>query len=150
VPIPICDFSSSEPAGLRVSRRCLGTMTFGAHVTQRAATRSSIRTSPPQEGTRFTLRNAGARYQARYWHEREFATIESLRKVAQEAGMSMVALAVAWVLSNPVVTAPIVGASHPEQLADSLAAAEKGGVSPDLMARLDELTRGWRAVDADR
>ena len=64
--------------------------------------------------------------------------------------MSMVALAVAWVLSNPVVTAPIVGASHPEQLADSLAASEKGGLSADLMARLDELTRGWRAVDADR
>jgi 1-deoxyxylulose-5-phosphate synthase len=108
------------------------------------------RTAPPQEGTRFTLRNAGARYQARYWHEREFATIESLRAVAQEAGMSMVTLAVAWVLSNPAVTAPIVGASRPEQLADSLAAAEKGGLSPDLMASLDELTRGWRAVDADR
>ena len=107
-------------------------------------------TAPPPEGTRFSLRTAGTRYQARYWHEREFATIESLRTAAQEADMSMATLAVAWVMSNPAITAPIVGASRPEQLADSLAAAEKGVLSPDLMSRLDELTRGWRAVDADR
>ncbi len=107
-------------------------------------------TAPPPDGTRFSLRNAGARYQARYWHEQEFATIESLRKVAQEAGTSMVTLAVAWVLSNSAITSPIVGASRPEQLADSLAAAEMNGLSSDLKARLDDLTHGWRAVDAER
>jgi aryl-alcohol dehydrogenase-like predicted oxidoreductase len=106
--------------------------------------------APPPDGTRFSLRNAGARYQARYWHEQEFATIESLRSVAQEAGMTMAALAVAWVLSNSAITAPIVGASRPEQLADSLAAADMNGLSPELKARLDELTHGWRAVDAER
>ena len=37
--------------------------------------------------------------------------------------MSLVTLAVAWVLANPVITAPIIGASRPEQLDDSLAAA---------------------------
>jgi aryl-alcohol dehydrogenase-like predicted oxidoreductase len=107
-------------------------------------------TAPPPEGTRFSLRTAGARYQARYWHEQEFATIENLRTVAQEAGMTLVTLAVAWVLSNPAVTAPIVGASHPEQLADSLAAAEMNGLPPELKAKLDEMTQGWRAVDAER
>ena len=107
-------------------------------------------TAPPPEGTRFSLRNAGARYQARYWHEQEFSTIESLREVAQEVEMSMVTLAVAWVLSNPAITAPIVGASRPEQLADGLAAAEMNGVPAELKARLDELTHGWRAVDAER
>ncbi len=64
--------------------------------------------------------------------------------------MSMVTLAVAWVLSNPAVTAPIVGASRPEQLADSLAAAEMNGVPAELKVRLDGLTHGWRAVDAER
>ena len=91
-------------------------------------------TAPPPDGTRFALRNAGARYQARYWHEQEFATIESLRGVAQEAGMSMATLAVAWVLSHPAVTAPIVGASRPEQLTDSLAAAEVNGLPHELKA----------------
>ena len=108
------------------------------------------RTAPPPEGTRFSLGNAGARYQARYWHDQEFATVESLRAVAKEAGMSMATLAVAWVLSNPAITAPIVGASRPKQLTDSLAAAEMNYLPPDLKARLDDLTHAWRAVDADR
>ena len=43
--------------------------------------------------------------------------------------MSMATMAVAWVLSNPAITAPIVGASRPEQLVDSLAAAESGAIA---------------------
>jgi aryl-alcohol dehydrogenase-like predicted oxidoreductase len=69
-------------------------------------------------------------YQARYWHEAEFDTIEALRGLAAEAGMSMAQMAVSWVLANPAVTAPIIGASRPEQLADSLAAAEQGPLPP--------------------
>ena len=34
------------------------------------------RQAPPEAGTRFPLGNAGATYQERYWHEREFETIE--------------------------------------------------------------------------
>jgi aryl-alcohol dehydrogenase-like predicted oxidoreductase len=104
--------------------------------------------APPQ-GTRFTLGNAGARYQERYWHDREFETVEALRGVAAEAGMNLATMAVAWVLANKAVTAPIIGASKPEQLADSLAAAETP-LPADLKARLDALTHDWRAVDAER
>jgi aryl-alcohol dehydrogenase (NADP+) len=106
--------------------------------------------APPPEGSRFQLGTAGARYQARYWHDREFETIDALRQVAKEAGLSMATLAMRWVLSNPAITAPIVGASRPEQLADSLAAAEKGALPGDLKTRLDEISHGWRAVDAER
>lgn len=108
------------------------------------------RKGPPPEGSRFRLGTAGARYQERYWHDREFESIDAIRKVAGEAGMSMATLAMRWVLSNPAITAPIVGASRPAQLADSLAAAEQGALPPDLKARLDEITHGWRAVDAER
>ena len=108
------------------------------------------RHAPPAEDGRFQLGNAGARYQERYWHDREFETIEALRKVAGEAGMSMTTMALCWVLSNPAITAPIVGASRPEQLADSLAAADQGDLPHDLKARLDDITHGWRAVDAER
>ena len=59
-------------------------------------------------------------------------------------------VAVAWVPANPAVTAPIVGATRPEQLADSLAAAGMNGLPGDLKARFDELTHGSRAVDAER
>ena len=103
----------------------------------------------PAEGTRFTLGSAGSMYQARYWHDRQFEAVEALRGVAKEAGMSLATLAVAWVLANPAITSPIIGASRPEQLADSLAAASKP-LPSDLKARLDEMTMEWRAVDAER
>lgn len=106
--------------------------------------------APPPDGSRFTLGTAGGMYQQRYWHEREFATIEAFRGVAAEAGVSMASLAVAWVLAHPAVTAPIIGASKPEQLADSLAAADSAPLSAELKGRLDELTHAWRAVDAER
>jgi len=106
------------------------------------------RTAPPAEG-RFQLGRAGPMYQSRYWHEREFDAIEDLRGVAIEAGISLATMAVGWVLANPAITAPIIGASRPEQLADSLAAAE-APLPADVKAKLDELTHPWRAVDAER
>jgi aryl-alcohol dehydrogenase-like predicted oxidoreductase len=107
------------------------------------------RKAPPPAGTRFALGTAARRYQERYWNEKEFETIEALRPIAAEAGNSMATLALSWVLANPAVTAPIVGASRPEQLAESLAAVEKP-LPVELKSRLDDLTHGWRAVDADR
>ncbi len=107
-------------------------------------------TAAPPEGSRFRLGTAGARYQERYWHSQQFETIGALRAVAAEAGMSMTTLALRWVLSNPAITAPIIGASRPEQLADTLAAAEHGPLPVELKTKLDDATVAWRAVDADR
>ncbi len=107
------------------------------------------RSSSPTEGTRFTLGNAASNYQDRYWHEREFATVEELRKVAEREGVPLVTLSVAWVLAHPAVTAPIIGASRPDQLEASLAAAEFT-MSTELKAELDELTRSYRLGDAAR
>jgi aryl-alcohol dehydrogenase (NADP+) len=104
------------------------------------------REAGPLPGTRFTHPTAGARYRERYWRERELETVEALRPLAAEAGMSMVQLAVAWVLENPVITAPIVGASRPEQLDAPLAAIDKG-LDGGLKVRLDELTREYRWGD---
>jgi aryl-alcohol dehydrogenase (NADP+) len=98
---------------------------------------------------RFTLGTAGQLYRDRYWHEREFDTVERLRPLASEAGVSLATLAVQWLLANPVVTSAIVGASRPEQLADSLAAAETP-LDPELKIRLDELTAVYRQGDAAR
>jgi hypothetical protein len=81
------------------------------------------RGSAPPDGSRFTLGTAGSLYQDRYWHQRQFDTVEALRKLADQAGVPLVTLSVAWVLANPAVTAPIIGASRPEQLDASLAAA---------------------------
>lgn len=103
----------------------------------------------PPEGTRFTLGTAGGMYQGRYWHEGAFETVEQLRPIAADAGMSLVQLAVAWVLAHPAVTSPIIGASRAEQLDDSLAAASTP-MPADLKARLDELTVQYRKGDDPR
>jgi 1-deoxyxylulose-5-phosphate synthase len=107
------------------------------------------RGAPPADGSRFTLGNAGQMYQGRYWHDREFETVDQLLAVADEAGVSPVTLSVAWVLANGAVTAPIVGASHPDQLAGSLEAAELV-LEDDLKSRLDDLTHEYRMGDAPR
>lgn len=103
----------------------------------------------PTEGTRFTLGSAKGNYQGRYWHDDAFDTVDTLRPLADEAGVSLTTLAVSWVLANPAVTAPIIGASRPEQLVDSVAALDHP-LSADLKARLDELTHGYRMGDAAR
>jgi aryl-alcohol dehydrogenase (NADP+) len=107
------------------------------------------RESGPTPGTRFTFGTAASRYQDRYWREREFATVEALRPLAAEAGMSLTRLAVAWVLAEPAITAPIVGASRPDQLDDVLPAVEKP-LDAGLKARLDEITREYRRGDDPR
>jgi len=107
------------------------------------------RTAPPPEGTRFTLGNAAQAYQDRYWHDREFDTVEELRQLADEAGVSLVTLSVAWVLANKAVTAPIIGASKPGQLDASLAAVEYM-LDDDLKRQLDERTHEYRMGDAPR
>ncbi len=107
------------------------------------------REAGPTAGTRFTLGRAARRYQERYWHEREFATVEALRPLAAEAGLSLTRLAMAWVLTHPAITAPIVGASRPEQLDDVLPAVEKE-LDAGLKVRLDELTREYRWGDDPR
>jgi 1-deoxyxylulose-5-phosphate synthase len=105
--------------------------------------------APPEEGTRFTLAAAATTYQQRYWHEREFATIDALRPLAADAGVSLATLAVAWVLHNPAVTAPIIGLSRPDQLRDNLAALEVV-IDDDLAEAVDALTTEYRMGDAPR
>jgi aryl-alcohol dehydrogenase-like predicted oxidoreductase len=107
------------------------------------------RADPPADGSRFTLGNAGRMYQGRYWHDREFDTVDQLRAISEEVGVSLVTLSVAWVLANETITAPIIGASHPDQLAASLEAAEFV-LGDDVKSRLDDLTHEYRMGDAPR
>jgi 1-deoxyxylulose-5-phosphate synthase len=134
--LPFCD---EEGVGVIPYNPIAGGLLSGKH----------SRTAPPPEGGRFTLGTAGGLYQERYWHEREFDTVEQLRGLAAEAGLSLVTLALAWVLANDVITAPIIGASRPEQLDDSPAAAAVR-LDHDLKRRLDDLTHEYRMGDAAR
>jgi aryl-alcohol dehydrogenase-like predicted oxidoreductase len=78
----------------------------------------------PPPGTRFTLGKTGDLYRDRYWHRAQLEAVEHLRRHFEPRGKSLVSVAVAWVLAQPGITAAIVGASRPEQLDASLAAAD--------------------------
>ena len=76
---------------------------------------------PPAADTRFGLHEFSNQL---YWRDDAFDTIEKIRGIAAELGVSLPTLAVAWVLSQPAITAPIIGAIKPEQLDASLAAVD--------------------------
>lgn len=107
------------------------------------------RAAPPPQGTRFTLGAAAKTYTERYWQEREFDTVDAFVKLAREAGCEPATLAVAWVLANPAITAPLIGASKPEQLKANVAAVALK-LDAALMAKLDELSHEYRMGDAVR
>jgi 1-deoxyxylulose-5-phosphate synthase len=103
----------------------------------------------PTDGSRFTLGTAAQRYQERYWHDRQFDLVDALRPIAASADVSLTTLATQWVLANPVVTSPIVGASRPEQLADAFAGVATP-IDPAIKAQLDDLTVDYVNHPAER
>ena len=107
------------------------------------------RPGAPTEGTRFTLGRSKEMYQERYWNDAMFESVESIRAVAEQSGTPMTTLAIQWVLANPVITSPIIGASRPDQLAASLAAVDRS-IDASVKERLDEVTAVYRQGDHDR
>ena len=56
--------------------------------------------------------------------ESDRSIVDAVERVARDRGVSMAQVAMAWVLRNPVVSAPIVGATKPHHLADAVAALD--------------------------
>lgn len=101
------------------------------------------RGSEPPEGSRFSLGEYGRMYRGRYWNEVMFDVVEAVVEVAAELGCTPAQVAVGWLLAQEGVTAPIVGASRPEQLKDSVGALEVR-LPPASIQRLDEVSRAFR------
>ena len=80
----------------------------------------------------------GSGFIAKWLEEDVLTRVQGLRPLADEAGLTMAQMAVAWVLGNPNVSAAIVGASRPEQLQDSIQAS---GVvlDDDLREAIDDV-----------
>jgi voltage-dependent potassium channel beta subunit len=90
----------------------------------------------PPAGSRATDEKGGADMIKRWMQDDVLERVQDLKPVAEEAGLSLAQLAVAWVLQNDNVSAAIIGASRPEQVTDN---AKASGV------RLDEAT--MKAID---
>ena len=69
--------------------------------------------------------------------------VQQLKPVAERAGCSLAQLAIAWVLAQPGITSAIVGASRPEQLRETAAAADLV-VDPALLAEAAAILEGVR------
>jgi 1-deoxyxylulose-5-phosphate synthase len=69
--------------------------------------------------------------------DRVLEAVQRLRPVAEEAGLSMTQLALAWVLRQANVASAIVGASRPEQVLEN-ASASGVSLSEDILAAIDE------------
>jgi len=78
-------------------------------------------------------------YNKRYFDDKFLQVAEDYTAYATQKGMDQVALAVAWVMAHPGVTAPIIGARNPEQLAGSLAAMDID-MTPELRAEMSALS----------
>lgn len=91
----------------------------------------------PPEGSRAADEKGGADMIKRFMNDDVLARVQKLKPLADEAGLTMPQLAIAWVLQNDNVAAALVGASRPEQVADNVKAA---GVKleADLMAKIDD------------
>lgn len=92
--------------------------------------------APLPEGSRATDEKTGATVIRRFLRDDVLTAVQQLHPIAEQAGLTMPQLAIAWVLQNPNVAAALVGASRPEQLEDSVRAA---GVTldADTMAAID-------------
>jgi aryl-alcohol dehydrogenase-like predicted oxidoreductase len=92
----------------------------------------------PPEGSRATDDKGGANMIKHWMDDDVLSRVQQLVPLAEEAGLSMAQLAVAWVLQNDNVATAIIGASRPEQVDDNVRAA---GVKldDDLLRKIDDV-----------
>jgi aryl-alcohol dehydrogenase-like predicted oxidoreductase len=77
----------------------------------------------PPEGSRARDEKGGADMVKRYLRDDVLEAVQRLKPVADDAGLSLAQLAVAWVLQNQNVASAIIGASRPEQVTENVKAA---------------------------
>jgi aryl-alcohol dehydrogenase-like predicted oxidoreductase len=93
--------------------------------------------TPPPAGSRATDEKGGASMIARFMTGDVLSRVQALRPIADELGITMAQLAVAWVLANDNVAAAIVGASRPEQVLENVRSIDVT-LPADVLARIDE------------
>ena len=81
-----------------------------------------------------------AEFMERYMREDVLRAVQDLRPIADELGITMAQMAIAWVLREPGVSSAIVGASRPEQVDENVAAS---GIElpPEALERIDQALR---------
>jgi aryl-alcohol dehydrogenase-like predicted oxidoreductase len=96
----------------------------------------------PPAGSRATDEKSGANFISRFLRDDLLTAVQGLKPIADEVGLSMAQLAVAWVLQNDNVASAIIGATRPEQVAENVKAA---GVQldADVLKKIDDVLDGF-------
>ena len=103
---------------------------------------------PPPAGSRATD-EAGANMIKRFMDDEVLTRVQNLRPIADELGLTLAQLAVAWVLQNDNVAAALIGASRPEQVAENVKASGVR-IPAELMTRIDTVLDGVVESDPGR
>lgn len=88
----------------------------------------------PLVNTRF---DKNAMYLSRYWNDQHFQSVEELKKIAQTAELTLVQLAIRWLLQQNGANCIILGASRTEQLKENLQAVDKPSLDPAFLEACD-------------
>jgi 1-deoxyxylulose-5-phosphate synthase len=92
----------------------------------------------PAKGQGETIRyQSDSLAKSRYAQDDNLLTVERVSELAEARGLPMAQVALAWMLSKPVVTAPIIGATKPHHLEDAISALSVQ-LTPDEIQRLEE------------
>ena len=101
---------------------------------------------PAPAGSRATDEKGGANMISRFMTDEVLTRVQKLRPIADDLGITMAQLAVAWVLANDNVAGAIIGASRPEQVVDNARAVDVT-LDAATLAAIDEALGD--AVQAD-
>jgi aryl-alcohol dehydrogenase-like predicted oxidoreductase len=96
--------------------------------------------SPPPEGSRAASEEMGG-FIGEHMEQETLTAVQRLRPIAERVGLSMSALALAWVLRRGEVASAIIGASRPEQVHEN-AAASGIELDEEVLAAIDEALAG--------
>jgi len=125
-----------EPEVLPLCRSAgIGQMVFQP-LAQGVLTGKYLPGQPPPEGSRASSAGRAPRFIRRVLGEELLERTQRLRPLADEAGLSMAQLAIAWTLQQAGVDSAIIGATRPEQVTENAAAAGVS-LSGDLLVKID-------------
>jgi aryl-alcohol dehydrogenase-like predicted oxidoreductase len=126
-----------EPQVIPASEREGVSQIVWSPIAQGVLTGKYLPGQPAPEGSRATD-ETGSKFIQRFMRDDVLERVQKLKPLADEAGLSLAQLAVAWVLQNPNVASAIIGASRPEQVNENVKAA---GVKleAELLEKIDDV-----------
>jgi aryl-alcohol dehydrogenase-like predicted oxidoreductase len=126
-------FLKAHPMAMAVYNPIAGGLLAGKH-----------RPGTPEANTRFANNPV---YFSRYWSDENFSAVQALERIAEEAGVSILQLALKWCAAQRYVTSIITGVSKLPQIEMNIAALEGEPLSQETLEKCDAV---WKSLAGTR